>query len=127
MTSHIAQGSRSKIPIASPVKWHIALPVFLKFCRTEPKIPIQFRWYRSCCFWFSKALRPYWSVSPHNYCMRIANDAGIIPFLHLPDTVTAGTLVTHLCNYFVFPCIFCKEPCFINIMRQWFLCVHMLA
>src|SRR6266487_5828621 len=109
MTSHVAQGPGSKIPIASPVKWHIALPIFLELCRTQPKIPIQFRWYGCSCFWFSKALWPYWPVGPNYDCMCITNNASIIPFLHLPYSVTAGTLVTHLRNYFVFLCIFCKE------------------
>src|ERR1043165_6634563 len=106
MTPHIAQGPRSKIPIPSPVKWYVALPVFLKFCRAQPKIPIQFRWHGCSRFWFSKTLWPCRPVGPYNYCMRITNNTGVIPFLHLPDTVTTGTLVTHLCNYLVFLCIF---------------------
>ncbi len=59
--------------------------------------------------------------------MHITDKTGFVPVHQLTYTITRRSLVAHLGNHFILVGSPGEHPCFINIMGQWFLHVHMFT
>ncbi len=126
VAGHIAQGPRTVGPPAAPVPGQILFVVRYFGRGAEPEVKIQFL--RNRVHRVGRdGLWPHGTISPAKYLMYLADNSRIIDFFHAPYAIARPALIAHLGDYFVFFGRLPQHPCFVNIVRQGLLGIHVLA
>src|SRR6185437_14314897 len=127
MATHVTQCSGTIIPPAAPVKRNEVVDVIFLRRRTEPKVPVQFRWNGGAGGGPLNALRPHRPVRKAKDLRDVADDTGTIPVDQQPNPVTGSSLVAHLGHDLIPGSRFGEHPDLIDIMRQRLLNVDVLT
>src|SRR5690349_3375551 len=114
MTGHIPQCSCSKSPPTTPVKWNEIIYVICLLRSAKPEIPLQLFRNGWMLIRPGYSLRPNRTVCPVVHFCYVSNQTCLKPFTQNAHTFTGCTLVTHLCNHFIFFCSLRKNTRFIN-------------
>src|SRR5512133_3068272 len=96
VTCHIAESACSEIPPSPEVPWVISSIVRAERHVSYPKIPVECFWRFLNVCWRIESLGPYRSCRPDIYFFNFSYFTGPGPRTSLSDTITRGTLVSHL-------------------------------